>query len=123
MGPVNHFTQEGLPTFMIKDIPPVSSTNIKVNQPEIYYGELSNSYCFVNTKAKEFDYPSGDENVYTEYSGSGGIPVEGFFRKLLFGLHFKELKILMSSDIQTDSKLMFDRSVSVRLPKLLSFLR
>ena len=123
MGPVNHFTQEGLPTFMIKDIPPVSSTNIKVSQPEIYYGELSNSYCFVNTKAKEFDYPSGDENVYTEYSGSGGIPVEGFFRKLLFGLHFKELKILMSSDIQTDSKLMFDRSVSVRLRKLLPFLR
>ena len=123
MGPVNHFTQEGLPTFMIKDIPPVSSTNIEVSQPEIYFGELSNSYCFVNTKAKEFDYPSGDENVYTEYSGSGGIPVEGFLRKLLFGLHFKELKILMSSDIQTDSRLMFDRSVSVRLRKLLPFLR
>ena len=123
MGPVNHHTKEGLPTFMIKDIPPVSSTNIEVSQPAIYYGELSTSYCFVNTKAKEFDYPSGDENVYTEYSGSGGIPVKGFLRKLLFGLHFKELKILMSSDIQTDSRLMFDRSVSVRLRKLLPFLR
>ena len=123
MGPVNHFTREGLPTFMIKDIPPVSSTNIKVNQPEIYYGELSNSYCFVKTNAKEFDYPSGDANVYTEYSGSGGIPVTGFLRKLLFGLHFKEPKILMSSDIHSDSRLMFDRSVSTRLRKLLPFIR
>jgi len=122
-GPVNQFTKEGLPTFMIKDIPPVSLTDIEVTRPEIYYGELSTSYCFVQTDAKEFDYPSGDENVYAEYSGKGGIPVNGFLRKLLFGLHFKEPKIVLSSDIHSKSRLMFDRSVAVRLQKLLPFLR
>ena len=122
-GPVNQFTQEGLPTFMIKDIPPASVTDIKVTRPEIYYGELSHSYCFVKTHAKEFDYPSGDENVFTDYQGEGGIPVGGFLRKLLFGLYFKEPKIILSSDIHAGSRLMFDRAVAKRLRKLLPFLR
>lgn len=122
-GPVNQFTQEGLPTFMIKDIPPVSVTDIKVTRPEIYYGELSHSYCFVKTHAKEFDYPSGEENVFTDYQGGGGIPVEGFLRKLLFGLYFKEPKIILSSDIHAGSRLMFDRAVDTRLRKLAPFLR
>ena len=122
-GPVNQFTKEGLPTFMIKDIPPVSTTDIKVTRPEIYYGELSRSYCFVKTDAKEFDYPSGEENVFTDYEGAGGIPVDGFLRKLLFGLYFKEPKIVLSSDIHAESRLMFDRDVATRLRKLLPFLR
>ena len=122
-GPVNQFTQEGLPTFMIKDIPPASITDIKVTQPAIYYGELSHSYCFVKTHAKEFDYPSGEENVFTDYKGDGGIPVNGFFRKLLFGLYFREPKIILSSDIHSESRLMFDRAVTTRLRKLLPFLR
>lgn len=122
-GPVNQFTQEGLPTFMIKDIPPVSTTDIKVTRPEIYFGELSHSYCFVKTHAKEFDYPSGDENVFTDYQGEGGIPVSGFLRKLLFGLYFKEPKIILSSDIHAGSRLMYDRAVATRLRKLLPFLR
>ena len=122
-GPVNQFTQEGLPTFMIKDIPPVSVTDIEVTRPEIYYGELSHSYCFVKTHAKEFDYPSGDENVFTDYQGEGGIPVNGFLRKLLFGLYFKEPKIILSSDIHAGSRLMYDRAVTTRLRNLLPFLR
>ena len=122
-GPVNQFTQEGLPTFMIKDIPPASTTDIKVTRPEIYYGELSHSYCFVKTHAKEFDYPAGDENVFTDYQGAGGIPVDGFMRKLLFGLYFKEPKIILSSDIHAGSRLMYDRAVSTRLRNLLPFLR
>ncbi len=122
-GPVNQFTQEGLPTFMIKDIPPVSVTDIQVTRPEIYYGELSHSYCFVKTHAKEFDYPSGEENVFTDYEGDGGIPVGGLLRKLLFGLYFKEPKIVLSSDIHSESRLMFDRAVATRLRKLLPFLR
>ena len=122
LGPVNQITPEGLPQFMIKDIPPVATTNIKVTRPQIYYGEITDSYCFVKTKSKEFDYPSGDENVYTEYTGSGGIPVGGLLRQLLFSFRFKEPKILLSSDIHSDSLLMFDRSITQRIRKLLPFL-
>jgi uncharacterized membrane protein (UPF0182 family) len=123
LGPVNQISREGLPQLMIKDIPPAAFTNITVTHPQIYYGEITDSYCFVNTRSKEFDYPSGDENVYTEYRGSGGIPVKDFFRKLLFSCRFKEPKIILSSDITGNSRLMFDRAISERIRKLVPFLR
>ena len=123
MGPVNQITKEGLPEFMIKDIPPVSNINIKVNRPEIYYGEIGNNYCFVNTKSKEFDYPSGDENVYTNYNGSGGVKIGGFLKKVLFAVRFAELKIILSGDITENSRIMYYRSILERVEKAAPFIR
>ena len=122
LGPVNQISKEGLPEFLVKDIPPVATTSIQVKRPQIYYGEKTDSYCFVKTLEKEFDYPSGDENVYTEYTGSGGIPVQGFWRKLLFSFRFKEPKIILSSAITPQSRLMFDRSIPDRVTKAVPFL-
>lgn len=123
MGPVNRISPEGLPEFFIKDIPPQSTSGPKVTQPEIYYGEAKGSYVIVNTLSKEFNYPSGDENIYTKYAGTGGVPVGGFFRKLLFALRFKEIKILFSGDITASSKILFHRNISERLAKAAPFLR
>ncbi len=100
LGPVNEFTSEGLPVLFIKNIPPVSTTSIKITRPEIYYGELQNDYCFVKTRAQEFDYPQGDHDVYSNYEGTGGIPVDGFWRRLLFAMAFGEKNILFSGGIQ-----------------------
>ena len=64
-----------VPVLLVKDIPPVSSAaEIRITRPEIYYGKLSSSHVIVNTKSKEFDYPAGEENVYTSYAGTGGVP-------------------------------------------------
>lgn len=115
MGPVNRVTPEGLPEFFVKDIPPVSLDDVEVLRPEIYFGELSNEYCFVNTKNKEFDYPSGDKNMYCEYSGGGQILVGSIFKKILFALRFSEPKILFSQDITNQSKLMYHRNVMERI--------
>jgi hypothetical protein len=123
LGPVNEVTREGLPELFVQDIPPVSKTPVRVTRPEIYYGELSNDYCFVKTRAQEFDYPAGDQNVYSNYQGTGGLPVENFWRRLLFTLKFGEIKILLSSDIQNDSRLMIYRSILERAARLTPFLR
>jgi hypothetical protein len=122
LGPVNEFTSEGLPVLFIKNIPPVSTTSIRITRPEIYFGELQNDYCFVKTRAQEFDYPQGDQNVYTNYQGAGGIPVENFWRRLLFTLEFGEKNILFSSDIQPESRLMIYRRVLDRAQRLTPFL-
>ena len=122
LGPVNQISKEGLPELFVKDIPPAATTSIQVTKPQIYYGEKTDSYCFVKTREKEFDYPSGDENVYTEYSGSGGIPVQSFWRKLLFSFKFKEPKIILSTAITPESRLMFARSIPGRLEKAAPFL-
>jgi hypothetical protein len=123
LGPVNEFTSEGLPELFIKDIPPASSVPISITRPEIYYGEMGNDYCFVKTGAQEFDYPRGDQNVYTNYQGTGGIPVDSFWRRFLFALAFGEKNILFSSDIHPESRLMIYRRVLDRAQRLMQFLK
>ena len=107
---------------MIQDIPPISSVTIQINRPEIYYGELTNDYVFVNTKALEFDYPMGDQNQYSNYAGKGGILVGSFIRKLVFSIHFGSMKILLSNDIQSDSRIMYNRDIMDRIKRLAPFL-
>ena len=122
LGPVNEFTSEGLPVLFIKNLPPVSNVSLKVTRPEIYFGEQGSDYCFVKTHAKEFDYPQGDKDVYTSYQGEGGIPVDNFWRRLLFALAFGEKNILFSSDIQPESRLMIYRQVLDRAERLTPFI-
>ena len=123
MSPVNEFTSDGLPVFFIEDIPPVSHISIQIARPEIYYGEVPNNYCFVKTRQQEFDYPSGEKDVYRSYDGPGGIQVEGFWRRLLFALKFGQKNILFSSDIQPQSRLMIYRQILNRARRLTPFLR
>lgn len=123
LGPVNQVTKEGLPLLFTKDLPPVSEIDsLQIKRPEIYYGELSNDYVFVNTKAQEFDYPQGEENVFSEYEGSGGMPVDNLFKKALFALHFGSLKILLSNDLDVNSKVLYHRNIETRVKKAMPFL-
>jgi uncharacterized protein len=123
LGVVNQVTPEGLPDLLIKDIPPLSTSNLKVTQPEIYFGEIENDYIIVNTRQKEFNYPSGEQNVFASYKGQGGIPVGGELMKALWSLRFGALKILLSSDITPQSRILFDRSIRNRVQKLVPFLK
>jgi uncharacterized membrane protein (UPF0182 family) len=123
LGVVNQVTPEGLPALLIQDIPPVSKSNLKVAQPEIYFGEIENEYIIVNTRQKEFNYPSGEQNVFASYQGKGGIPIGNFLSKALWSLRFGSMKILLSSDITSNSRILFDRSIRTRLQKLIPFLR
>ena len=122
VGPVNRVTAEGLPEFLVKDIPPQSSNGFpKITRPQIYYGEASNEYVLVKTKSQELDYPSGDQNIYTSYSGLGGIQLSSFFRKVLFALRFGEIKILLSNDLTEQSRIMMYRTVGQRVRQIAPF--
>jgi hypothetical protein len=122
LSPVNRVTQEGLPVLFIRDLPPVSDVSISVSRPGIYYGELSNDWVFVNTQQEEFDYPSGEGNVFTTYEGVGGVPASSLFRRLVLSAHFGALKILMSQDITDESRVMYHRRIRERAQKALPFL-
>ncbi len=123
LGPVNQVTPEGLPVLLIKDIPPVSTVaDVKVSRPEIYYGKLSSKYVIVNTKSKEFDYPSGEENVYTEYSGKCGVVIDSFFKKIAFSAYYGSLKLFLSNDITRESRILFHRNILERVHKVMPFL-
>ena len=122
LGPVNQVTAEGLPVLFVRDLPPVTTVDIDISQPSIYYGELVNDYAIVRTKAQEFDYPKGEDNVYSQYAGNGGIPIGSLWKKLLFAIHFRSYQILLSDDITSESRLMFDRQIRRRVAKIAPFL-
>ncbi|HIJ58993.1 MAG TPA: UPF0182 family protein [Nitrospirae bacterium] len=122
MGPVSRISKEGLPEFIIKDIPPVSTADIKVTRPEIYYGEMSNDYVIVKTKVPEFSYPTSTDNVYTSYKGIGGVPIDSILRRVLFSIRFATEKILLSTDITSESRILYNRNISQRVKKLAPFL-
>ena len=81
LGPVNQVTQEGLPVLYVRDLPPVSTVDLDVKEPSLYFGELSNDYVFVRTRAREFHYPKGEDNMTTTYTGRGGVPSNSIWRK------------------------------------------
>ena len=124
MAPVSDFTADGLPNLLIKDLPPrTTDEKLQVALPQIYYGELTDSHVFVNTSEPEFDYPSGDENVYTRYAGTGGVRVANLWRKFVFGWKFDGTRFLLSTYPTSDSRVLFHREIRERIRTLAPFLK
>ena len=123
LGPVNEVVPgEGLPVLFVRDLPPVTTVDLQITEPSIYFGELANDYVIVRTRAQEFHYPKGEDNVYSQYAGSGGVALESFWRKLIFAARFRNYQILLSDDITSESRLMFDRQIRRRVQKIAPFL-
>ncbi|MBW2317655.1 MAG: UPF0182 family protein [Deltaproteobacteria bacterium] len=122
LSPVNEVTSEGLPRLFIKDVPPSFEPDLKIERPEIYYGEKTEEYVLVKTKTKEFDYPKGDKNVYTIYQGRGGVPVKSFFRRLLFAAEFLDPQILFTTYLSPESRIMYNRRIGNRVRLIAPFL-
>lgn len=114
MNTANGFTPEGLPRFVLSNMPTeASAPEIKVTRPEIYFGELTNRYVYVKTRQKEFDYPQGDINTYTTYEGTGGIRIGNAFRRSLLAWAVGDLsKLPFSDDVTSDSRLLINRKLT-----------
>jgi hypothetical protein len=124
MNPVNGFTPEGLPTLVLSNMP-IQSTipGLTITRPEIYFGELTNTDVYVNTRQKEFNYPQGDSNNLTSYEGSGGIRLGGFLRRTLIALDRGDLtKLPFSDDVSPASRLLMRRNLRDRVQELAPFL-
>jgi len=118
--PVNVVSREGLPDFIIKDIPPRGKIN--VTEPRIYYGELTKNYVVVRTKLKEFDYPMGEENVFTTYNGTGGVRIDGI-KRFLFAMRFGDVNLLLSQYITDESRIMIHRNIVERVKTIAPYLK
>lgn len=123
MLPVNEFLPGGQPNLYIKNIPPVSTVpDLTIKQPEIYFGELTDNYIFAPSRQPEFNFPSGDTNVYNHYNGAGGIPLYNYFTRFAFGWRFNDYRILFSAYPLKKTKALFYRDIKTRLKKVLPFL-
>ena len=124
MNPVNGFTSEGLPTLLLSNMPVQSTVpGLKVTRPEIYFGELTNTDVYVNTRQQEFDYPQGQSNNLTSYQGTGGIVLGGFLRRVILSIARGDLgKLPFSDDVNAQSRLLMRRNIRERIATLAPFL-
>ena len=133
LSPVNEAAANGGPLLLVRDIPPVTSTDLPIGDNlGIYYGEATDDFVIVKTKTDEFDYPRGAsedtegageaQGVYTNYSGEGGISVGSTWRKMAFATRLGSLSILTSGSLTDESHLMFRRNILERVQSLAPFL-
>ena len=138
MSPVNTVGPGGLPDYFIKDIGSGSKANsngvlwtanqdisdsIPIGNPRIYYGEITDTYVMTGTKIKELDYPSGNENTYNTYDGSGGISIGSWWQRLVFAEYLNDWQMLLTKDFTPQTKLLFRRNINSRIRAIAPFLR
>jgi uncharacterized protein len=132
MVPVNEVDQQGLPRLWIRDMPPRSTVPgvPDVTQPRIYFGERPSDWIVVGAQQAEFDYPLGtgdgtgsdESQVETRWSGTTGIKLDSILSRLLFAARFRDLNLLISDQVTSQSQLLMHRSLADRLPRIAPFL-
>ncbi len=135
VSPVNLVDQGGLPFYFVKDIGTTTERDalktssklirdsIPTDNPRLYYGELTNTYIMTNTKVKELDFPSGQDNVYNTYDGTGGIKIGSWERRLLFAQYLKDWQMLFTHNFTADTRLLFRRNINRRIREIAPFLQ
>lgn len=139
MSPVNTATPEGLPDYFVKDLGVDDETgnsegtlwtksqrirdSIPIGKPRIYYGELTNNYVMIPSLEPELDYPSGDENAYNHYDGTGGVSIGSAWRRVLFAKYLKNWQMLLTSYFTPETKVLFRRNIHQRIRAIAPFLQ
>jgi hypothetical protein len=123
----NERDADGKPSFTVGNLPPTKT--LGEFEPRIYFGENVPDYSIIGgvktDNPVEFDYPddasaNGQKN-YT-YTGNGGVPVGSLLNKVVFALKYQEQRILLSSLINKDSKILFERNPRDRVAKVAPWL-
>jgi uncharacterized protein len=134
LSPVNKVDEGGLPFYFVKDIgtakdpgdlrtsTPLIRETIPIDKPRIYYGELTDNYIMTSTKVRELDFPSGEDNAYNTYDGSGGIAIDSRWRRLIFAAYLKDWQMLFTNNFTTDTKLLMRRNITARVKAIAPFL-
>ena len=123
VAPVNKVIDEGLPDFITKDIPPASEEiELSIEGSRLYFGEITDQYVIVNSNEVEFDYPLGEGNAETSYEADRGIKLSSFGRKLALAWDLGDTNILISSQINSDSRLLLHRNIKDRISQVAPFL-
>ncbi|MBM4421539.1 MAG: UPF0182 family protein, partial [Chloroflexi bacterium] len=117
---VGAVTPEGLPRFSLRDIPPQGEP--RIDQPRIYYGELTKNYAIVGTSQAEFDYVQEGRDATSRFDGAGGVVLSNVIDRLLFAVRFGDLNLLISGQITPESRILFHRVISDRQELLAPFL-
>jgi uncharacterized membrane protein (UPF0182 family) len=126
LAPVNEASVQGQPNFLIKDLPPVTTPDLQLTEPRIYFADNQSAedYAVVSTNVDEFDYPGQTEQTSTvhRWQGKRGVSVGSLGNKLLFASALGDINLLISPDVKGESRLLLHRNVKERAGLLYPFL-
>ncbi|MGQ0465054.1 MAG: UPF0182 family membrane protein [Sporichthyaceae bacterium] len=119
----NTVEEDGSPNYLSKDIPPTGK--LGEYEPRVYFGEKSPDYSIVGSKdgqPREFDRGDGNQQVLNTYQGKGGVGIGSFWRKAMYAVKFREQKILLSSEVNPASKVLYIRDPRARVQRVAPWL-
>jgi uncharacterized protein len=120
---VSKITPDGQPVYLVQDMPPeVKTPSLKIDRPELYYGELQHEPVFVDTAQEEFDYPKGSDNAKTRYAGKGGFPISSLLMRAAAAVDFGDSNIILTGYLTDHSRMMIHRRVRERMQTLAPYL-
>lgn len=128
VSPVNEQRPEGLPRFLLENIPPTGHPALALTRPQIYFGEKTDQYVFVRTvpsqpgEGPEFDYPLGDTNATTTYDGRDGIVLDSPVKRMVMAFALADSNVLFSRNFTPETRVLIHRTIQDRLQLLAPFL-
>jgi uncharacterized membrane protein (UPF0182 family) len=130
LSPARNVTTDGLPDFLVKDLPPANLTNdpsLDVDQPRVYYSDDAvRDFLIVGSNEGEVDLPRGGADTAdaatNSYDGEGGVPLGNFFSRAAWALRFGDLNTLISGQVRSDSRVMIARNIQDRIARVAPFL-
>jgi uncharacterized membrane protein (UPF0182 family) len=118
---VNSITPDGGPLLTLEDIPPEGQP--VTDQPRLYYGEIDDvDFVVVNSATDELDYEGASGQTPFTYDGEGGIPLGGYFRRALFAWRFQDANLLISAQVNSESRILMRRDIEQRAKETMPFL-
>lgn len=125
--PTSSMDSRGVPRFVDGGAP--DGSTLGVTEPRIYFGQSSPSYSIVGapqgTDPVEFDHPAfgTTDGAHTTYDGGGGVPVGSTWNRLLYAIRMGSPQILLSSALNADSQILYDRDPRSRVAAVAPWLR
>lgn len=111
---------DGYPAFTVSDVQ--GQGDIPLDQPRVYYGQLTSEYAIVGqeSEANAIEYDTNSSR-YT-YTGAGGVGAGSFFDRLIFATRYGEANFLFSTEINENSKILYNRDPAERVQLAAPFL-
>lgn len=111
-------------TWFMRDLPVVSELEYEITRPQIYFGEEDYEYNIAPNDIGEIDHPmEGQQEIFYNYTGKGGVSISSPLRKILFALHFGDRNIFFTTKTNKNSRILFRQNIRDICETITPFIR
>jgi uncharacterized membrane protein (UPF0182 family) len=123
VSPISEETAQGLPRFLVGNIPPEGTGPLSIERPEIYFGEASDQWVAVNSNQPEVSGLAGETDA-REYDGAarGSVGVSSYLSRLVLALNLGDRRIMFGNPLTDESRILLRRTVEERVAAVAPFL-